>query len=150
MSTEVAAANPTSTQSPGCKRSKANGTELSDPIPKKVGTASKPLKRRYLTRSKAATIPCMGIKPNTPAIVSTSLLVGSCFISCAVNLLVHLCLAFSVPVCQDCREFLLYSFIPVWSLLWRLMGISPAWLRIYTRLSAGWLLLAGIAYCFGG
>ncbi|KAL3582788.1 hypothetical protein D5086_017120 [Populus alba] len=56
-----------------------------------------------------------------------------------------------VPVCQDCREYssCIASSL-FWSLLWRLMGISPAWLRIYTRLSAGWLLLAGIAYCFGG
>ncbi|KAJ6875404.1 hypothetical protein NC652_034961 [Populus alba x Populus x berolinensis] len=56
-------------------------------------------------------------------------------------------------------SYLLYSFIPVWSLLWQLMGISPAWLRICTRLSTGWLLLAGLptalvveasCYCLGG
>ncbi|KAL3598348.1 hypothetical protein D5086_006266 [Populus alba] len=57
MSTEVAAADPTSTQSLGRKRSKADGTKLSDPISKEVGTVSQPLKRQYLTRSKAAAIP---------------------------------------------------------------------------------------------
>ncbi|KAJ6941260.1 hypothetical protein NC651_007140 [Populus alba x Populus x berolinensis] len=73
MSTEVVAADPISTQFLGRKRSKADGTELSDPIPEKVGTASKPLKRQYLTRSKAAVIPRTGLKPNTPVVVFQSL-----------------------------------------------------------------------------
>ncbi|KAJ6941258.1 hypothetical protein NC651_007140 [Populus alba x Populus x berolinensis] len=73
FSNDVVAADPISTQFLGRKRSKADGTELSDPIPEKVGTASKPLKRQYLTRSKAAVIPRTGLKPNTPVVVFQSL-----------------------------------------------------------------------------
>ncbi|KAJ7003013.1 hypothetical protein NC653_008291 [Populus alba x Populus x berolinensis] len=72
-SVTFAAADPTSTQSLGRKRSKADGTKLSDPISKEVGTVSQPLKRQYLTRSKAAAIPRIGMKPNTPTVVFQSL-----------------------------------------------------------------------------
>jgi hypothetical protein len=37
----------------------------------------------------------------------TVYMVACDFMSCAVNLLVCLLLAFSVPACQDCRDFLI-------------------------------------------
>ncbi|KAJ6882020.1 hypothetical protein NC651_028587 [Populus alba x Populus x berolinensis] len=67
MSTKDATAGPLRTQSPGRKRSKVVGTELPNTLPEKVGTTPAPLKRQYLTRSKATGIPCMRPQPKNPA-----------------------------------------------------------------------------------
>ncbi|KAJ7011979.1 hypothetical protein NC653_002160 [Populus alba x Populus x berolinensis] len=72
MSTEVAAVDPPSTQPHDRKRSKADGYESSDSIPRKMAAASKPTRRQYLTCSKAAATSRIGL-PNSPTISFQSL-----------------------------------------------------------------------------
>ncbi|KAJ7011985.1 hypothetical protein NC653_002163 [Populus alba x Populus x berolinensis] len=67
MSTEVAAVDPPSTQPHDRKRSKADGSESSDSIPGKMAAASKPTRRQYLIRSKAAATSRIGL-PNSPTV----------------------------------------------------------------------------------
>lgn len=68
MSTEVATTGALRPQSPGRKRSKATATELSGSTPPihhseaKATAVVAPPTRQYLTRSKAATIPCLGLQ----------------------------------------------------------------------------------------
>nr|TKR99522.1 hypothetical protein D5086_0000192240 [Populus alba] len=72
MSTEVAAVDPPSTQPHDRKRSKADGSESSDSIPRKMAAASKPTRRQYLTCSKAAATSRIGL-PNSPTVSFQSL-----------------------------------------------------------------------------
>jgi hypothetical protein len=81
ISTEAATVGALRPQSPGRKRSKATVTELSSsttPIhhsKAEATTTVAPSTRQYLTRSKTATIPCLGLqrKFKAPAVVFQSL-----------------------------------------------------------------------------
>ncbi|KAG6792428.1 hypothetical protein POTOM_001577 [Populus tomentosa] len=134
MSTEVVAVDPPSTQPHDRKRSKADGSESLDSIPGKMAAASKPTRRQYLIRSKAAATSRIGL-PNSP---TASLLDCGEFPSFCTTSLLDACLLLDMACLLN---LILFGLVGI---LFGLVGVCfPKLLLLYMRVVhalAFWML----------